>query len=304
MAVITYPLNNLSFTAEDVGIYNCTRTTGIFAGDDFTATLTGNDNTVTVGAGMAWMRLQKFFGVAVAMKTQTAVDMGLPDTNYPRIDAIILKFDANKNATELTVKKGTAASTPTAPVVTRTEAVHEIHLYQVRREPSATAITASKMTDMRLSATHCGLMADAVSSVDTAAINAQITALIQELEDALQDVEDQTYYASKDYADDAANTAEANAKAYSEQKKIKFTSTSVPTSSFVSDTTYADYPYRAAITLSGVTSSMIPEVTFSVADLVGTEFAPVAECYNGGVYIYAADQPPATVIIPTIICWR
>lgn len=207
MAVITYPLNNMDFSAEDVGIYNSTRTTGIFAGDDFGATLTGNNNTITVGAGMAWMRLNKFFGVAVAMKTQTAVDMGLPDTNLPRIDAVILKFDANKSATELTVKKGTAGSTPTAPAVTRTEAVHEIHLYQVRREPSATAITASKVTDLRLSATHCGLMADAVSSVDTAAINAQVKALIQELEDALEDVEDQTYYASKKYVNDATGRA-------------------------------------------------------------------------------------------------
>lgn len=109
-----------------------------------------------------------------------------------------------------------------------------------------------------------------------------------------------TQVANKGYVD----TAEANAKAYSEQKKLKFANTSVPASSFVSDSTYADYPYRAAVTLSGVTSSMTPEVTFSVAALAETEFAPVAECYNGGVYIYAAEQPPATVIIPTILCWR
>lgn len=109
---------------------------------------------------------------------------------------------------------------------------------------------------------------------------------------------------TKSYVDTAAANATANAKAYSEQKKLKFNNATLLPSSFASDTTYADYPYRAAITLSGVTSAMIPEVTFSVADLAGTEFAPVAECYNGGVYIYAAEQPPATVIIPTIICWR
>ena len=113
-----------------------------------------------------------------------------------------------------------------------------------------------------------------------------------------------TQAANKGYVDSTASTAEANAKAYSEQKKLKFTSTSVPTSSFVSDTTYEDYPYRAAIVLSGVTSSMIPEVVFPVAALAETDFAPVAECYNGGVYIYAAEQPQETVIIPTIICWR
>lgn len=102
-----------------------------------------------------------------------------------------------------------------------------------------------------------------------------------------------THAANKGYVDSS-----------SEQKKLKFTSTSAPSSSFASDTTYADYPYRAAVALTGVTSSMIPEVTFSVADLANTDFAPVAECYNGGVYIYATAQPPATVVIPTIICWR
>lgn len=249
MAVITYPLNNMDFAAEDVGIYNSTRTTGIFAGDDFCATLTGNDNTITVGAGMAWMRLQKFFGVAVAMKAQTAVDMGLPDTNYPRIDAIILKFDANKNATELVVKNGTASSSPQPPEVTRTEAVHEIHLYQVRREPSATAITGGKVTDLRLNANYCGLMADAVTSVDTATINAQITALIQELGDKLQDAEGQTYYASKEYVDEKHLTATAT----------------LPTSGWSSSA-----PYTQTITVAGVLATDAPHVSPVYSDTLAT----------------------------------
>lgn len=296
MAIVTYPLNNIDFSAESVAIYNSTRSSGVYAGDDFTATITGNDNTVTVAAGLAWMKLTKFNGVAVAMKEQAAVDMGLPDTNYPRIDAIVLQFDANKNATEIIVKNGTASSSPQPPTVTRTEAIHELHLYQVRREPSATAITAAKMTDLRLNANYCGLMADAVTMVDTSSINAQITALIQELEDKLEDVEDQTYYASKTYVDEAVAGAE--------KAKLQFTNTSVTASAFVSDSTYADYPYRAAVALTGVTSTMIPEVVFPVSALADNEFAPVAECYNGGVYIYAADVPESDITIPTIICWR
>lgn len=199
MAIVTYPLNNILYNAEDVATYNSTRSTGIYAGDDFAVTLTGADNTLTVDVGMAWMKISKFFGVAVAMKTKTAVDMGLPDTNYPRIDALILRYDANKNATELVVKNGTPASSPKAPEVTRSESIHEIHLYQVRREPSATAIVASKVTDLRLSAAYCGLMADAVTKVDTTVINNQVMGLIEELRKSLAEVEGQTYYASKDY---------------------------------------------------------------------------------------------------------
>lgn len=199
MSIVTYPLNNTLYHAEDVATYNSTRSTGIYAGDDFAVTITGADNTLTVDVGMAWMKISKFFGVAVAMKTKTAVNMGLPDANYPRIDALILRYDANKNATELVVKNGTAASSPKAPEVVRSESIHEIHLYQVRREPSATAIVASKVTDLRFSAAYCGLMADAVTKVDTTAINNQVMGLIEELRKSLDEVEGQTYYASKDY---------------------------------------------------------------------------------------------------------
>lgn len=73
---------------------------------------------------------------------------------------------------------------------------------------------------------------------------------------------------------------------------------------FVSDLSYADYPYRAAVALTGVTADMIPEVVFGLAEATSGIFAPVAECYNGGVYLYANDVPEAAITIPTIICWR
>lgn len=283
MAVITYPLNNLSFSAEDVGIYNSTRTTGIFAGDDFSATLTGNDNTVTVGAGMAWMRLQKFFGVAVAMKAQTAVDMGLPDTNYPRIDAIILQFDANKNSTELVCKKGTASSSPQPPEVTRTAAVHEIHLYQVRREPSATAITASKVTDLRLNSSYCGLMADAVTRVDTTTINAQIKALIQELDDKLQAVEGQTYYASKEYVDEKHLTT---------------------TATLLASGWSSSAPYTQTVTVAGVLATDAPHVSPVYSDTLATAITQEeawgcvskAVTAAGAITFYCFEDKPTTDI--------
>ena len=76
------------------------------------------------------------------------------------------------------------------------------------------------------------------------------------------------------------------------------------------DDTYQDYPFRAAVELKNkdgdnvVLSSMIPNVGYSVAALTDNNFAPVAECYNGGVYIYADSKPTNPVKIDTIICWR
>ena len=84
---------------------------------------------------------------------------------------------------------------------------------------------------------------------------------------------------------------------------LTFTNTTVPSSAFSSDATYTDYPYRASVALSQVTSVLIPEVIFSVTDAVSGVFAPVGESYDGGIYLYANEIPEDTIIIPTIICW-
>ena len=102
--------------------------------------------------------------------------------------------------------------------------------------------------------------------------------------------------ATKKYADDIGTAAE--------KKKLPFSNITVAASAFSSNTTYSDFPYRASITLSGVTSGMFPEVVFAPADAISGNFAPVAACYDGGVYIYAAEKPAGTITIPTIICWR
>jgi hypothetical protein len=89
-----------------------------------------------------------------------------------------------------------------------------------------------------------------------------------------------------------------------ELRKFQFNDTVVAVSSFVTDTTYEDYPFRAAVALEGVISSMIPEVILDLVDATDGNFAPVAQSYNGGVYLYAGSPPESAVMIPTIICWK
>ena len=74
----------------------------------------------------------------------------------------------------------------------------------------------------------------------------------------------------------------------------------VATSAWVSDTTYTDYPYRASIVIDGCTANHIPEVTFALSDATSGNFAPITETYDGGVYIYAIQQPSEAMTIPTI----
>ena len=86
--------------------------------------------------------------------------------------------------------------------------------------------------------------------------------------------------------------------------KLTFTNTVVEAASFAADETYGDFPYRAAVPLTGAAETMTPEVVFGVTDAMSGTFAPVAESYAGGVYIYAAELPSAAVTIPTILLWR
>lgn len=201
MALTTYPLDNIDYTADDAALFHCTRTTGIYAGDDFGYTVTGNSNTIRLQPGIAWMRLGRFKGVVAALKVETAVDLDIPDATLPRIDHVVLQYDANKNATEVVVKQGTPASSPKAPNRSKSEALYEIHLYQILRTPGETAVTAGSVTDLRLNAAYCGLMADSVTKIDTSKINSQAQALIDDLRKEIAGVKDGSGFALKSYVD-------------------------------------------------------------------------------------------------------
>lgn len=187
--LITYPLNNIEYMAEDAELFHCTRTSGIWAEDSFALTVTGTDNQVTVGKGVAWINNEEFAGKITAMKTAETLDLGIADSVYPRIDVIALQFNANKNATELVVKKGTPATNPIRPEISKTAAVYELYLASVFRPAGATAVTAANVTDLRMDQTVCGLMADSVTRVDMDAIYAQLMDLVGALEEAIRNIE-------------------------------------------------------------------------------------------------------------------
>lgn len=197
MSLTMYPLDNIDYSADDAALFHCTRTSGVYSGSDFSCAANGANNTVTVGMGVAWMRLNRFRGCVAAMKKDTSLDMGLADAMYPRIDRVVLQFDANKNAVDVVVKKGTPASSPAAPSRSTTESLYELHLAEVRREPGATAIAARDVRDLRMDPSSCGLMADSVTTVDTSAIHAQVTALIDALRQEIADVESGDRYLPK-----------------------------------------------------------------------------------------------------------
>ena len=83
---------------------------------------------------------------------------------------------------------------------------------------------------------------------------------------------------------------------------LTFANKTVSVSSWASSSTYANYPYAAAISCSGVTADYVADVVFSPDDADGGNFAPVALTGSGTVTIYAVEKPTSTVTIPTIKC--
>ena len=100
-------------------------------------------------------------------------------------------------------------------------------------------------------------------------------------------------------ASDFANASHAHA-GYAEVKI--FSAVSVAASAWVSDSTYAAYPYAASIACSGVTASYVPEVVFGAVEATSGNFAPVALSGSGTVKIYAATKPTAAIAVQSITC--
>lgn len=268
------------------------RTSGVFgaAGNAAVSALTTPGMAVTVSDGVGWMSNAKSDGVvwwndseaSSTSKLQITIDPA--DGVLNRIDRVIVEWKTTNyvDYPEIKVLKGALASAPVAPSLTNNSTVRQISLARINVKAGTTAITSSLITDERLDPSVCGLVTDSLT-IDTSVMQSQFDALLKAIQDELSSLESGTAV---------------------ELKKLLFTNVSVSASAFVSDSTYEDYGYRASVALSGVTSSMIPEVVFSLADVSGGNFAPVAETYNGGIYLYAADVPESQITIPTIICWR
>lgn len=111
----------------------------------------------------------------------------------------------------------------------------------------------------------------------------------------IQDFSELAAIAEKGYIVDAT---------LSKKQILTFINKTVAVSAWVNDETYADYPYRAAISCTGVDTNYVPNVTFGVEECASALFAPVAMSAGNKIYIYANAVPDAAITIPTIQCIR
>jgi len=101
------------------------------------------------------------------------------------------------------------------------------------------------------------------------------------------------------YFSDPANRTGINQTANVGFARPKVTDVIVPSTAWVRDDTYPQYPYRAKVEIEAVDDKIVPFVIFNVNEATSGNYAPIAKTYEGGIYLYARKKPD-TIKIPTI----
>lgn len=206
--IVLYPANDCDFDAADVAAYLAGLTSGVFSGaEDFPVTAAGG-LTVTVGAGRGWVHPSRFTGYSITKREADTLTLPLADPSLPRIDRIVMRYDAGARAASLQVLQGTASSTPTAPAISRTELIYDLCLAEITRPAGSTSITTGQITDTRLDEALCGLVRDGVTGIPTDELLAAAKERIATLEENASN----SAAAAKDSAE-AAKTSETKSAA-------------------------------------------------------------------------------------------
>ena len=216
--IVLYPANGYDFDAADVAAYLAGLTSGVFSSAaDFPVTAAGGLK-VTVGAGRGWVHPSRFTGYSITKREADTLTMPLADPSLPRIDRIVMRYDAGARAASLQVLQGTASSTPTAPAISRTELIYDLCLAEITRPAGSTSITTGQITDTRLDEALCGLVRDGVTGIPTD----ELLAAARERINALEEKATSSAAAAKDSAE-AAKSSETKSAASEKAAKTSET---------------------------------------------------------------------------------
>jgi hypothetical protein len=181
MSIITYPLNGVTYDAEDVSTYLCTRTSGVYSKDTNYAVSVTGARQITVAPGLAWVNYDDFKGVSACSREAVALTIPDADSTLSRIDRVVLQFDTAANLTAVKLKTGTPAAAPEPPAILQNHNQYELGLCTVSVPAGSSVITAADITDTRTDEAVCGVMRDGVTGIPTAQLQAQALAIMTQL---------------------------------------------------------------------------------------------------------------------------
>nr|DAJ81552.1 MAG TPA: Receptor Binding Protein [Caudoviricetes sp.] len=211
MSIITYPLDGVTYSAEDVATYLCTRTSGVYSKDsNFAASITGT-RQITIAPGLAWINYDDFKGVSVCSREDTVLTVPDADNTLNRVDRVVLQFDTSSNLTAIRLKTGTPAVAAQPPDILQNHNQYELGLCTISVPAGSAAVTSADITDTRTDEAVCGLMRDGVTGIPTETLLAQYTAILtamqqsgnaqlQQLAESIKAVDSGSFY-TKEQAD-------------------------------------------------------------------------------------------------------
>ena len=165
--IVTYPLNGITYTAEEAAGYHSARTSGVYCLDeDFKVSLSGGGRSVQISPGRAWVHPSRFTGYSIIMQAPVTLALSVPNPVATRTDCVVLRFDQNARRSYLTVLKGTEVASvgdAPAPHITRTGYIYDLCLAEVRYPTLFRKGT--RLIDTRSDESRCGLMRDGVTRI-------------------------------------------------------------------------------------------------------------------------------------------
>lgn len=270
--VTTYPLDGITYDAADAAGYNSARTSGVYsAEEDYTVT-PGGGCTVKVSGGRAWVHPAQYVGYSIIKQEPDTLTLPLADAQRPRIDSVVLRYDAAARESYLLVLEGTPASTPTAPAISRTNLLYDLCLAQIIRPAGSTAITAGNITDTRLDESLCGVMSDGVTRIPTnqllAAAQSRINALEEKATNSASTAASSA--SAAEASQNAASASERNAAASAEiAKSLESTITATGEQVQREITAAADQTKQAIDEKAKAALASIPEDYTALSESVG-----------------------------------
>ena len=181
MSIITYPLDGVTYSAEDVATYLCTRTSGVYAKDsNFAVSITGT-RQITIAPGLSWINYDDFKGVSVCSREDTVLTVPDADNTLNRVDRVVLQFDTSSNLTAIRLKTGTPAVAAQPPDILQNHNQYELGLCTISVQAGSAAVTSADITDTRADEAVCGVMRDGVNGIPTAQLQAQALAIMTQL---------------------------------------------------------------------------------------------------------------------------
>lgn len=230
MSIITYPLDGVTYSAEDVATYLCTRTSGVYAKDsNFAVSITGT-RQITIAPGLAWINYDDFKGVSVCSREDTVLTVPDADNTLNRVDRVVLQFDTSSNLTVIRLKTGTPAVAAQPPDILQNHNQYELGLCTISVPAGSTVVTAADITDTRADEAVCGVMRDGVTGIPTAKLVEQAKAKVAGLEAtataSAQAAEQSAAAAAKSQTAAASSASTATTQAQAAAKSATAASTS------------------------------------------------------------------------------